>query len=134
MAYIIKTDLATYAPSVTLSDTVFTELAERASDVIDMVTLYRIPRAGGLSVYAAETQAAIKKATCAQVQTMASQGGIMTVEGWGADVNASSVSVGRFSAGGSGQKLETVNGIPLSPLVRPYLMRTGLTYRGLYNG
>ena len=136
MAYIAKTDLAEYSASVVLSDAEFTELSERASDIIDRLTLDRIPLAGGLSTFDANTQIAIKKATCAQVQTMAAQGGPSVVEGFGAEANQQSVTIGKFSSvrailsGGSASTLPTIDGVPVSPMVAGYLRRTGLMYRG----
>lgn len=143
MAYIVKSDFTAYSPSTVLPDAEFVELAERASDIIDVLTQHRVPHAGGLSTYDAATQIAIKKATCAQVQMMYSQGGKTTVEGWGAESDAmSSVSIGKFSYGKGGQsaqgtrgaqsgQMQTVYGIPISPLVEGALMWTGLLYRGL---
>ena len=137
MAYIVKADFTAYSPSTTIPDAELAELAERASDVIDILTQHRIVRAGGISAYNVATQAAIKKAVCAQVQTMYSQGGKATVEGWGAESDAmGSVSIGKFSYGNSGQsaqggQMQTVNGIPVSPLIEGALGWTGLLYRGL---
>lgn len=137
MAYIDEDDFSAYSPNTTIDATLFAELAERASDIIDRLTLDRIPRAGGLSALDADTQAAVKKATCAQVQTMFAQGGLSTVEGFGADVDAQSVTIGKFSSvrailsGGATSMLPTIDGVPVSPLAQGYLRRAGLMYRGL---
>ncbi len=132
MAYIAKTDLTTYAPSVTLTDAEFAELADRASEIIDRLTMDRIPIAGGLTALDADVQAAVKKAACAQVQTMFAQGGLSVVEGFGAEANQQSVSIGKFSTSNAGASaLQTVDGMPVSPMVAGYLRRTGLMYRGV---
>jgi hypothetical protein len=112
-----------------MTDDEFSELAERASDVIDIITMNRIILAGGLSTYEAATQAAVKKAVCAQVQYMYANGGIDTVIGMsGSDIQSGSVGKFSYTRRQSGQ---TVGGIPVSPLVQTYLLTTGLLYRGL---
>jgi hypothetical protein len=137
MGYIAKSDLTEYAPSVTITDAEFTELSERASEIIDRLTLDRIPRAGGISALEADVQEAVKKAACAQLQTMLAQGGVSTVEGFGAEANTQSVTIGKFSSvrailsGGSASTLPTVDGVPVSPMVNGYLRKTGLMYRGV---
>jgi len=135
MAYIQEDDFESYSPNTTIDADLFAELAERASDIIDRLTLDRIPLAGGLSALTETVQAAVKKATCAQLQTMAAQGGLSTVEGFGAEANQGFVSLGRFAIGTTntkgGEQVKTIDGIPISPLVYGYLRFTNLTYRGL---
>jgi hypothetical protein len=127
--YIAKSDFTAYSASTTIPDTEFAELAERASEVIDELTSQRIVLAGGLSTYAATTQAAVKKAVCAQLQMMYAQGGVDAVIGMsGSDVQ--SASVGKFSYS-MAKPRQTVNGVPVSPLVNGYLWPTGLLYRGV---
>ena len=127
--YIVKSDFTAYSPGTTIADSEFNELAERASDVIDIITFNRIILAGGLSTYDAATQAYVKKAVCAQVQYMYANGGIDAVLGMsGADVQ--SAGIGKFSYTRR-QSGEVVGGIPVSPLVRSYLRNTNLAYRGL---
>lgn len=128
--YIDKTDFDSYSPSTSIPETEFDELAERASDVIDIMTLRRIVRAGGLLKFDSSTQAAVKKAVCAQVQMMYANGGADTVIGAsGTDVQ--SASIGKFSFTRK-EAQRTINGIPVSPLAESYLADTNLTYRGLY--
>jgi hypothetical protein len=135
--YITKTDFTAYTSGTVIPDAEFAELAERASDIIDRLTFDRIPLAGGLSKFDETIQAAVKKATCAQLQTLWAQGGLSTVEGFGAEANIQSVSIGKFSvSNGAGnaarvQPLATIDGVPVSPLVSGYLRRTGLLYRGI---
>lgn len=127
--YIAKSDFTTYSPSTpTMTDAEFGELAERASDVIDTITMNRIILAGGLSTYSTEIQASVKKAVCAQVQHMYANGGIDTVIGMsGGDIQSGSVGKFSYARKQSGQ---TVGGIPVSPLVNTYLFSTNLAYRG----
>lgn len=120
--YITKTDFDEYSPSTDIPESEFDELAERASDVIDTITFNRIELAGGLSAYDSDTQAAIKKATCAQVQYMYENGGVDAVNLAGIQ----SGSIGKFS-----YTLGQTDSIPVAPLARTYLFKTGLAYRGV---
>ena len=134
MAYIDTDDFSDYTSTV-IEAALFAELAERASEIIDRITLDRIPRAGGLSALDTGVQTKVKKAVCAQVQTMYAQGGISTVEGFGAEANQGYVSLGKFAIGTAnnnrGQSVKTVDGVPVSPMVYGYLRSTNLTYRGV---
>lgn len=66
------------------------------------------------------------------------QGGNDTVIGWGAENGIASANIGKFgyssgdsaSASNSG-KMQTLNGIPISPMLNGYLWPTGLLYRGV---
>jgi hypothetical protein len=129
MEYIDQTYFATYTTTV-ISAGEFAVLAERASDVIDMLTMQKIIAYGGIEEFDEATQAAIKKATAAEVETLFNQGGINAVVG-NADSRASSFTVGKFSISGGGAGMATINGIPVSPLINGYLLMTGLLYRGM---
>jgi hypothetical protein len=133
MAYIDYEYFETYTTTA-IDESEFTVLAERASDVIDMLTMQKIP-AYGFSSYSEATQAAIKKATAAEVDTLYAQGSLSALVG-NADTGASSFSIGKFSmsnssSSGTTTSLKTVNGIPVSPLINGYLLMTGLLYCGL---
>ncbi|MFA5424454.1 MAG: hypothetical protein WC374_11425 [Phycisphaerae bacterium] len=128
MAYIAQSDFTTYAPSApTMSAAVFAELAERASEIIDELTMSRIIQEGGLTAFDTDEQAAIKKAVCAEVQTLLQYGGVNAIAGAG---TVESASIGKFSYT-SKFKGKTVNGMPVSPLISTYLFQTGLLNRGL---
>lgn len=129
MAYIDKTYFNEYT-TADIDDSEFAILAERASDIIDMLTMNKIGLAGGLTALLSPVQAAVKKATAAQVETLYAQGGVEAVNG-NADTNTGSVTIGKFSMTGGSSGLELINGIPVSPLVRSYLLYTGLMYRGI---
>jgi len=116
MSYIDWTYFQGYSPNSEVTATEFPALAERASDVIDMLTFCRLKERGGLSAFPASIQEAVKKATAAQVETLHLFGG-----SWAAYARGSS---SEFSGG-------TINGIPLSPLVQGYLSCTGLMYAGV---
>ncbi|MGV3265628.1 hypothetical protein [Cytobacillus pseudoceanisediminis] len=98
----------------------FTMLEERASDVIDVLTNYRL--AGeDLSREPELIQTNVKKAVAAQIEYMYSEGGELSVHGG----SPSSVSIGGFSyTEGSGVKV-------VSEMARSYLRQTGLLYMGV---
>lgn len=129
MAYVTSTDFASYSPSTSIPSGEFSELAERASEILDMITMRRIEDAGGIEALTAATQAKVKKATCAQIQTMFANGGIDVVTGSGGEVQ--SATLGKFSYQQGGSTAETYNGIPISPLINLYLQGTGLLFRGI---
>lgn len=132
MAYIDWAYFQAYAPGSSVTATEFPALAERASDVIDMLTFCRIKEAGGLSALPSSIQDAVKKATAAQVETLGLFGGAMAAAG--AASNPNSATIGKFSYSRSEWSGGSINGIPLSPLVSGYLGCTGLMYAGIDRG
>lgn len=72
----------------------FNQFANRASDVVDMLTEYLIPRVG-LDKLADQSQELIKKATCAQIE-------YYQVEGLQSDITGNSISSGSVSIGSFG--------------------------------
>lgn len=132
MAYIDWAYFQAYAPGSSVTATEFPALAERASDVIDMLTFCRIKEAGGLSALPSSIQDAVKKATAAQVETLGLFGGAMATAG--AASNPNSATIGKFSYSRSEWSGGSINGIPLSPLVSGYLGCTGLMYAGIDRG
>lgn len=132
MAYIDWAYFQAYAPGSSVTATEFPALAERASDVIDMLTFCRIKEAGGLSALPSSIQDAVKKATAAQVETLGLFGGAMATAG--AAVNPNSATIGKFSYSRSEWGGGSINGVPLSPLVSGYLGCTGLMYAGIDRG
>ncbi len=132
MAYIDWAYFQAYAPGSSVTATEFPALAERASDVIDMLTFCRIKEAGGLTALPSSIQDAVKKATAAQVETLGLFGGAMATAG--AASNPNSATIGKFSYSRSEWGGGSINGIPLSPLVSGYLGCTGLMYAGIDRG
>ena len=118
--YITREEFAEYSPLEIPSDE-FRVLASRASDVVDVLTLYAIESEGGVEALPLLDRVQVKKAVCAEVQYLYEQGGLDAFD-------YGSVSIGKFSASGAG--VQRVSGLPVAPLVIPYLSKTGLTYRG----
>lgn len=132
MAYASQADFNAYS-SVSIPAEDLADLLERASDVVDMLTLQRIPTKG-FTTYPSATQAAIKKATCAEVETLWAQGGLDALNG-NASSSKGGFTIGKYSEGASpvsaGSNIRQVNGIPISPLIDGYLLMTGLLYCGI---
>jgi hypothetical protein len=124
MAYIDKAFFTGYTTTV-IDDAEFTVLANRASDIIDILTMQRIGGDAGFALLLVATQEAIKKATAAEVETLYLQGGIEALTG-GNDIVSGSIGKFSYASKGSGQ---TVNGMPVSPLISGYLLMTGLMHR-----
>ena len=125
MAYINQAYFSQYTTAV-IDAAEFAPLAERASDVIDMLTMQRIGGAAALPALPPAMQEAIKKATAAEIETLYAEGGIEALTG-NADSAFPSASLGKFSLSkGDSSGLQTVNGIPISPLIDGYLFMTGL--------
>lgn len=129
MAYINKSEYNAFlGVATTLSDADFGYLSDRASDVIDALTMYKITAAGGIDSLPPFVQEQVKKAVCAQTQTLDERGGVAAVIGEAGE----SVTIGKFSySKQGGGKEKTVNGLPVSPLVEGYLFPTGLLYGGI---
>jgi hypothetical protein len=102
----------------------FTEYEQRASEIIDGLTQYRVAQSdSGLADFDAFTQAQFKKAVCAQIEYIDANGGSELFTG----DNMASASLGKFnySSGSSG-------GTNLyAPMAKIFLYPTGLLYRGL---
>lgn len=102
----------------------FPSLYERASELIEELTLYRLTPMTFLAM-PADTQERVKKAVCAQIEYMEANGGsdMDNAE------NIQSATIGKFSytgstgAGSAGQSR-------FSPRAERILWPTGLTYRG----
>ncbi|WP_026584203.1 hypothetical protein [Bacillus sp. J33] len=98
----------------------FTKLEKRASDVVDVLTNYRLAGVD-LLLEPELIQTNVKKAVAAQIEYMYSEGGELSVHGG----SPSSVSIGGFSyTEGSGVKI-------VSEMARSYLRPTGLLYMGV---
>ncbi|EGL83731.1 protein gp8 [Caldalkalibacillus thermarum TA2.A1] len=102
---------------------------ERASDLIDQVTGYKIKDFDSLPPFVQEQ---VKKATAAQVEFYVMQGGDEAV-------NAGQNDLGRVGIGGFSYTRDTVHSATseskdanrVSPAALAYLEPTGLLYRGL---
>lgn len=110
-----------------ISKSTFDELVEIASRIIDTKTMNR---AKNIDSFTTEVQERIKKATAFQVQKLVKDGGTNAVD----KTNLVSESMGSYSyskASKSEQKVETINGIEVSPMVDMYLAPTGLLNRAI---
>lgn len=106
---------------------VFTELVEIASRIIDYKTMNK---AMNFENYSDFIQDRIKKATASQIKKLVKDGGTNAVD----KTNVVSESIGNYNytkASKSEQKVETINGIEVSPMVDFYLLPTGLLNRSL---
>ena len=131
MAYIDSTFFKSYS-TTEIADSEFAILADRASDMIDVVTMDKITRRGGISAFPDEIQTRIKKATAAQVDMLYAQGG----EDAFTETDPDSATLGKFSftktrGAGSSSELRTVYGVPIAPMALPLLRPTGLLFRGI---
>jgi hypothetical protein len=121
MAYIDYNYYTNTYKGTPIAEEQFGSLAERASDVIDMVTSYLL-HGVEFTQFAQLIQDNVKKATAAQVEYMFINGGETAVHGG----SPSSVNIGNFSysEGAGGEKV-------VSPAVICYLKPTGLLYKGV---
>lgn len=106
------------------------KLIERASDVVDQVTGYKIRDLEALPPF---VQQQIKKAVAAQVEYFVLNGGDEAVNAGQGDIV--SVGIGRFNytvgSVGSGRLTEPKEATRVSKATIAYLEPTGLLYRGL---
>jgi len=107
---------------VAIEEGQFNSLVVKASDAIDMVTSDAL-QGIELSQQPIFLQEKVKKATAAQVEYMAMNGGETAMHGG----SPSSVNVGNFSYSES----EGMGSQRVSPAVMDYLRPTGLLYRGV---
>ena len=102
---------------------------ERASDLVDQITNYKIRDFEALPPFIQEQ---VKKATAAQVEFYVLQGGPEGVDS--NDGNFSQVAIGSFEyqTGGMGQQIPAgKQEHRVSPATLAYLEPTGLLYRGV---
>jgi len=100
----------------------FNRTSERASEIIDNITMYRIQQ-NGLSSFSELHQTLIKKSVCAQIDYIESLGGVDSLN----EINMGSVSLGKFSYSGNSNKAMSIE----CPQSKNFLMLTGLLYRGI---
>ncbi len=110
-----------------IDEATFAELVEVASRVIDGKTTNKATK---FNEFPENIQLAIKKATASQLRKLVGDGGIESID----KGNLVSESIGNYSyqkASKSEKKVETINGIEVSPLVEFYLFPTGLLNRAV---
>ena len=127
MAYIVKADYTAFTTTV-ISDSDFTLISERASDVIDVITFNKIADIG-ISFYPLSVQSKIKKATCALCESIQITGGVTALAQ--SNDNLTNVSIGSFSYGKApNSDTNIIYGVTIPPLLYMYLAGTGLLYCG----
>lgn len=105
----------------------FEELVEIASRIIDTKTMERATQFDSFPDFVKDR---IQKATASQVKKLVKDGGSKAID----KTNLVSESIGGYNytkASKSEQKVETINGIEVSPMVDIYLLPTGLLNRSI---
>lgn len=129
MAYVTYLEYQAYNTNSDLEETEFDFLSERASEVIDILTHYRIVQTG-IENFTDFIQEQIKKAVNSQIDTIYLVGSYDAIAGDTTETTGG-FTIGKYSeSGGSTESTnkDYINGIPLSPLCKGYLSPTGLTY------
>jgi hypothetical protein len=104
---------------------------DRASDIIDQLTGYKIPNAGGIATYSDFIQTQIKKATAAQAEFLILSGDSSAANTGTAAAGLQNVNIGSFSYSRGAAPLSGASSGRTSPAVLEYLKPTGLLYMGL---
>lgn len=103
----------------------FPSLCERAGELIEELTLYRLTPLTFLAM-PEDTQEIVKKAVCAQIEYLDANGGSDLDNGSGIQ----SATLGKFSYSGSAGANGNTEQSRFSPRAERLLWPTGLTYRG----
>ena len=103
----------------------FPSLCERAGELIEELTLYRLTPITFLAM-TKDTQDRVKKAVCAQIEYLDANGGSDLDNGSGIQ----SATLGKFSYSGSAGANGSTEQSRFSPRAERLLWPTGLTYRG----
>lgn len=103
----------------------FPSLCERAGEMIEELTLYRLTPLTLLAM-PEDTQEIVKKAVCAQIEYLDANGGADLDNG----VGIQSATLGKFSYSGSAGANGSTEQSRFSPRAERILWPTGLTYRG----
>lgn len=103
----------------------FPALYERAGELIEELTLYRLTPITFLAM-PEDTQDRVKKAVCAQIEYLDANGGSDLDNGLGIQ----SATLGKFSYSGSAGANGSTEQSRFSPRAERLLWPTGLTYRG----
>lgn len=103
----------------------FPSLCERAGELIEELTLYRLTPMTFLAM-PKDMQEIVKKAVCAQIEYLDANGGSDLDNGSGIQ----SATLGKFSYSGSAGANGSTEQSRFSPRAERLLWPTGLTYRG----
>lgn len=132
MAYITYDYYTNTYKGVPIPQDEFDTLAERASDIIDMLTRFKLKTGKALSTYPQFIQDNVMKATAAETEYLFNQGGASSINGSSGD-EISSASIGNFNySEDSGDSNLSREQKMVSPMVINFLSITGLLYRGVH--
>lgn len=108
-----------------VDDTDFPDLCQRAGEIIEEMTLYRLTEEG-FAMMPENTQKLVKNAVCAQIEYLDANGGAEMDMGNG----MSGATLGKFSYSGASSGSGSTEQSIFSPRAERILWPTGLTYRG----
>lgn len=108
-----------------VDDTDFPALCQRAGEIIEEMTLYRLTEEG-FAMMPENTQRLVKNAVCAQMEYLDANGGAEIDMGNG----MSGATLGKFSYSGASSGSGSAEQSIFSPRAERILWPTGLTYRG----
>lgn len=108
-----------------VDDTDFLALCQRAGEIIEEMTLYRLTEEG-FAMMPENTQKLVKNAVCAQIEYLDANGGAEMDMGNG----MSGATLGKFSYSGASSGSGSMEQSIFSPRAERILWPTGLTYRG----
>lgn len=100
-------------------------LISRACDMVDIITRYSIPSAGGIDTFPQVTIDMIKKATAYQTEYYVQNGGLETANS-GQGVASDSVSIGKFSIKQRVTSKQQESDPRICPMTVSILEQTGL--------
>lgn len=108
-----------------VDDTDFPALCQRAGEIIEEMTLYRLTEED-FAMMPENTQKLVKNAVCAQIEYLDANGGAEMDMGNG----MSGATLGKFSYSGASSGSGSTEQSIFSPRAERILWPTGLTYRG----
>ena len=108
-----------------VDDTDFPALCQRAGEIIEEMTLYRLTEES-FAMMPENTQKLVKNAVCAQIEYLDANGGAEMDMGNG----MSGATLGKFSYSGASSGSGSTEQSIFSPRAERILWPTGLTYRG----
>ena len=108
-----------------VDDTDSPALCQRAGEIIEEMTLYRLTEEG-FAMMPENTQKLVKNAVCAQIEYLDANGGAEMDMGNG----MSGATLGKFSYSGASSGSGSTEQSIFSPRAERILWPTGLTYRG----
>lgn len=127
MAYITYDQYTAIYGTPPVTGAEFQLYANAASDTIDSITQYRIPRAGGVAVFPAWLQMLIQKATAAQVLYLTQN----SLEAVTTGQTGQGYTVGKVHIDGGASGGMTAAQLTVCPTAKTLLEQTGLMERSV---